>query len=162
MKTSLLFFLLSVVAVGGYSQNAKAPKAAKTDLATRFTNAASFKWYQEGKHFEAEAMENGREIAVAYDSKGKWIETERELDKGDLPAALISGFKTSMPDAEIVAVESVERANMAPAYEIKFKMDGKSKEMMFNLAGAPEEGQGGSGSGSGSGSGDEGSDEDKN
>jgi hypothetical protein len=159
MKTTLSFLFLFGFALGSFAQSAgaaKVPEAAKADLAKRFATSTSFKWYQAGNQFEAEYVENGKEIAVAYSSTGQWMETEREIDNGALSTDFIAGFQKSFPGGEIVGVETVERPDLALAYEVKFYVGKKFQERMFDVAGNMEEGQGGSGNGSeGSGEDDE-------
>ena len=161
MKSQFLLFTVCLFALAGFSQSATKPNVpamAKIDLAGRFANGAAFKWYQEGDEFEAEGVENGVSVAVAYSSAGIWTETEREMDKSKLPASFSSGFQKSYPSGEIVGVESVERPNKPLAYEVKFYVGKEFSERIFNVQGVAEAGNGGDGS---DGSGQEGSDDDE-
>jgi hypothetical protein len=162
-KKTFTFFVACLFTAFAFGQTApNVPGLAKTDLTKRFPNAATAKWVQEGKEFEAEWVENGHEVSVAYDVQGKWLATERELDKTALPSEVSLGLQKVMAGAEVVEAESVEKPGKAMAYEVKVKYAGKVKEVLLDAQGKVLKQGEGSGSGSsekeGSGSGsDEGS-----
>lgn len=112
------------------------PEAVKTSFVKNFPNVKSIKWFKENEsEFEAEFKNGSQEQSVNFDATGKWLVTETEIKKSDLPMTIqatikkeFSGFK--IEEAEKVETEKgvsyeVELEKGERAYEIQFGQDGK-------------------------------------
>ncbi len=91
MKKIFLFATAALTSLYACAQTA--PKPVADAFAKKFAAATEVKWEQEGQEWEAEFKSNGAEMSASYDAAGKWLETETELKKSELPAEL---FKAVM------------------------------------------------------------------
>lgn len=165
MKITLMTMIALCFAGATFAQTLQVPQAAKDDFKARFPNASTAKWESSGKGFEAEWTTNGKETAVVYDAKGKFVMTEREIDLVSLPSVVTGGLRKAYPAGEAKEAEIQENANHTVTYQVEFKNNGKLMEVTFDAKGNPiargAEGSGDDGSDGAEGSdGSDGSDED--
>ena len=142
-----------------FAQKVSIPSSVTSDLATRFPGAKVGGWEVSKNGYEAEWKENGMEIAVVYDAKGKYLMTERQIDIKTLPKAVSSAVKINHPGAVIQEAEMQELNNQAIMYQIEVKKAGKLFEYTFALEGTERQGGQEESGDDGSGSGTDGSDE---
>jgi uncharacterized membrane protein YkoI len=143
MKHTFLVFALFTLAFAAQAQkkNDKIPSGVKDSFAKRFPGVEHVKWSKENDtEFEAEFKNNGKEQSATFDQTGKWLETESEIKKSELPAIVqatiakeFAGYRieeselTETADGTFYEVE-VEKGKLE--YEVKISPDGKliSKE----------------------------------
>src|SRR5689334_9737088 len=92
MKRSIIFMLLCTAASFCYAQKVKpadVPTPVKDAFAKLFPSVKNVAWSKENdSEFEAEFKNGGKELSANFDQTGKWIETETEIKKSELPAAV--------------------------------------------------------------------------
>ena len=117
-------------------KSTEVPAAVKDSFAKRFPAAKDVAWSKEGEtDFEAEFRSNGKEQSVNFDTSGKWLETETEIKKSEIPAAVqatlakeFAGYKieeaeiTETPDGTFYEIE-IEKGESN--YEVQIAKDGK-------------------------------------
>ncbi|MFC0876204.1 PepSY-like domain-containing protein [Saccharicrinis sp. FJH2] len=135
-SVTLTIALLSALMLNACGQpNVKVPEQVKAAFAKKFPNAKHVEWGKESEtEWEAEFRINGMEYSANYDTSGKWLETESEISKKDLPESIkntitkdFSGYKTD--EAEISETRD------GVFYEIKLERKGEALEIVFNKSG---------------------------
>jgi uncharacterized membrane protein YkoI len=138
MKNSLMILTFGFIAfiADAQKKNDAIPAAVKQSFAKRFPNVQGVKWSEESEtEFEAEFKNKGKEQSANFDQTGKWLETEWEVKKSELPAAVqatitkeFAGYKveetelTETPDGTFYEVE-VEKGELT--YEAQISREGK-------------------------------------
>jgi hypothetical protein len=105
------------------------PAAVSKAFAEKFKSAEKVKWdMEDAKEWEAEFRMNGKEASASYDLAGKWLETEMEIGKADLPAAVKAALDKQFPDAKIGECSTIDAPDFK-GYEIAVKFKGKEYEV---------------------------------
>ena len=145
MKNLLMFFVCMALVFGASGmkpKNEKIPATAKAGFATQFPSAGKVKWSVEKPgEYEAEFKLNDVETSVLLDAKGQVLETETEIEEGELPQAVkalldqdFAGYKIDeiekAVDSKGVTTFEMEAAHRKDKLEISFDSNGKllSKE----------------------------------
>ena len=68
-------------------------------------------------------------ISVNYLSNGEWLETEKEIDRINLPKVVSEHFKQLHPKSTILKVFLIELSKGIKYYEIEYKEGKKVKEV---------------------------------
>jgi len=85
------------------------------------------KWSKEGAtEFEAEFEINKRAQSANFDTKGKWLVTETEIKKSDLPPSVQVTIEKEFPGYKIEEAEKAESWDNGSFYEVELK-NGKLK-----------------------------------
>jgi hypothetical protein len=128
MKTTVLILSLFVCSLVANAQ--KTPPAAVTKaFAEKFKSAGKVKWdTEDSKEWEAEFRMNGKEASTTYDLAGKWLETEMEISKNDLPAAVKASLDKEYAGAKIGECSTLESPDFT-GYEIAVKFKGEEYEV---------------------------------
>ena len=112
------------------------PQAVKASFSKSFPNAKAVEWSKETEsEFEAEFKSGSVEQSANFDATGKWLVTETEIKKSDLPAAVQATIKKEFAGFKIEEAEKVEKAEGVTyevelekgelTYGIEFSKDGK-------------------------------------
>jgi len=88
-----VFLMIAVVAVFGFTAcaqtNKEVPAKVSTAFAQKFPDAKKVKWDKENAtEWEAEFKMNGKEYSANFNADGAWMETEYEINKKEIPAAV--------------------------------------------------------------------------
>ncbi|HTE24997.1 PepSY-like domain-containing protein [Flavitalea sp.] len=119
MKKYLLS-LLFVGAIFGLSAQEKstgAPAAAKQAFAKAFPGASKVKWEKEGKEYEVNFIQGGKEMSAVYDEKGTLSETEEEIKPSALPDSIVTYIKEHYKGAAIKDAAKITKPNGDVMYE---------------------------------------------
>lgn len=112
------------------------PAAVKDGFIKRFPDAADVSWSKENsKEFEAEFEINDVEQSVNFDDSGKWLVTETEIKKTDLPKAVLSALAKDFPGYEIEEAEKAESSTQGDFYEVELEKKEMSLEIQITAAG---------------------------
>lgn len=85
------------------------PKSVADNFNMKFQDATKVKWDQEEKNeWEAEFKLNGTEISASFDNAGKWLETETEVNKKNLPEKVKNAVNAAYSDWKTESAESIE------------------------------------------------------
>lgn len=81
--------ILAVFSFSACGQNKDVPAKTKTAFEQKFPDAQKVKWDKENEtEWEAEFKMNGKEYSANFSADGKWIETEYEIEKSEIPHAV--------------------------------------------------------------------------
>ena len=134
MKTISTLFIVFSLVLAANAQNVKendVPAAVRNAFKVKYPQSKAEKWVKEESNYEAELTLNGKEYEAAFDSNGKWIETEREIKSSALPKAVKDGLAKSKYGTwtikEAVEIES-------PEYKLAYELEltsGKEKIALY-------------------------------
>jgi len=121
-----------LVALSGCSQKVVVPDKVTTAFKTQFTGAAKVKWSKESdKEFEAEFHLAGIEMSANFTEDGQWVETETEIPKKDLPAAVTDTLNAKYPGFRIEEAAWTETAGGGSFYELNIEK--KREELILHI-----------------------------
>jgi hypothetical protein len=126
MKNALLVFsILLVSGCGNHHQESKevtVPAAVQDAFSKQFPNAGNVKWSMESENeYEAEYELDKNNQASNYDVSGKWLVTETEISKSNLPDSVKSTLTKEFEGYKIIKAEKVENPVKGISYEVKFE-----------------------------------------
>ena len=136
MKTVLIIFGMGLALTQGNAQklNAKdVPASVKSSLEKNY-NVKDADWSREDSDYEASFEQKGIEISVVFDSNGSVVETEREIKKSELPAAVLELLKKDYADFEIEEAARIENKGVI-TYETEIEKGRMSFELIFDAGG---------------------------
>ena len=139
MKTLIASISIAFISAGIVSfttpQTKAIPETVKTAFAKKFPSVKKVDWEKESdSEWEAVFKMNRIEYSANFTTDGKWLETEHEISKNQIPqkikAALDSEFKTyKIEEAEISETAA------GSVYEFELEKGEKTLEVVFNLDG---------------------------
>lgn len=107
MKKSI--FIIAVFAISLVACAQTPPKTVTDNFNSKFSGATKVKWDQEEENeWEAEFKMNGEKMSASFDSAGKWLETESEIKKSDLPGVVLSAVNNEFEGWKIEGIEKLE------------------------------------------------------
>ena len=113
------------------------PPVVRTTFTQQFAQAKNIKWEKENeKTFEASFVMGKREYSTLIDDSGKWIETEIEIAKNDLPNAVLESIRKEFIGFEIEEVEQLENIGHDKIYEVELEKGELTYEVEFRENGA--------------------------
>ena len=104
------------------------PKVVLDAFATKYANAKSIEWEKENTIYIAEFKLDNVEFEAEFDMDGFWMQTEKEVDVKDLPAAVIAKINTDYPDFKIEEAEEVETSEIT-----YFELEIENGEMEYEI-----------------------------
>ncbi len=100
-----------------------------------FPNATKVKWDQEEKNeWEAEFKMNGDAMSASFDNAGKWLETEKELKKNQLPAAVLNAFNAKYAGYKMDEASEIEKPDFK-GYELGIEKGEETLEILVTADG---------------------------
>jgi len=129
------------ILVTGFAQAQKlkeseVPKAVKDSFAKRFPNLKGVEWSKESEtEFEAEFKNAGKEQSANFDQAGKWLVTETEIKKADLPQAVQASIAKEFAGYKVEEAEKVETANDGIQYEVALEKGESNYEVLLSADG---------------------------
>ena len=134
MKTTILVLSLFMVSLFVSAQKAP-PTAVISAFSQKFKNAEKVKWdKEEANEWEAEFMLSGKETSASFDLSGKWLETETEIEKGELPGAVKAAIEKQFAGAKIGECSNIDSPAFT-GYEIALVNKGKKVEVQVTKDG---------------------------
>jgi len=135
-----MVILLLAVFAGSFAEAQKLtdrdiPAPAKQTFAQKFPNATNVKWEKEDDAIEAEFKIGKSKYSASFDQAGKWLETESEIKKSELPEAVLSAITKEFSGYKIEEAERLETPDLGILYEVKLEKKEISYEVQFNEAG---------------------------
>lgn len=130
MKNAFFLILMVVVTISiSCAQKLsidKVPSIVLSTFKTKFPNAEKVKWSLESsKEYEAEFKINKVEQSANFSEDGKWIETEVEISKSQLPQVVVDAINKQYPKCKIDEVEQGSTPEISLFYAITLKSNGK-------------------------------------
>lgn len=128
MKTTILVLSVFVFSLVASAQKTP-PAAVSKTFNQKFQKAEKVKWdMEETKEWEAEFMLSGKSTSASFDLAGKWLETETEIEKSELPTVIKSAIEKQYSGAKMGETALIETPDFN-GYEIGLKVKGKSVEI---------------------------------
>ena len=110
------------------------PTEAKNAFAKEFPNKKA-KWGAENGGYEAEFKINGIDASAVYDKTGNRKELEINMEIKDLQPSISEYIKQNYPKSKITEAAKITNDKNTIAYEAEIKKDGKSYDVLFDVAG---------------------------
>ena len=138
MKNLLTVLVCMLFVIGTYAQKPKeeAPAAAKSAFAAKYPAAQKVKWSVEKPgEFEVEFTLNKVESSALFDASGKFLESEAEVSKTELPAAVKATIEKDFAGYKLDEIEKSTDGKGAITFEME-AVKGKDKlAISFDAAG---------------------------
>lgn len=134
MKQTMLSFFASGLVLAALGQNPVPPKEVQVSFAEKFNAVQKLKWEQEDNEWEARFKFNATEMSSSFDNSGKWLETETEVKKKDVPEEVFKAVNLKFDGWEIEEVEKVEKPDFK-GYEIVLEKGETETEVLVTTAG---------------------------
>lgn len=149
MKRFLLFALLATIAAVPASAQ-KHKKTIKTSVAVskaptvvtqvfeqNFAAAKNVQWNKmaSGNWF-ASFSQDSLQTKAEFTADGQWVATRTALTPATLPDTVLQAIQLKYPGAVIDHVLRIQRADIAPYYQIALQVDGAEKDILANDAGS--------------------------
>ncbi len=116
-------------------KEATPPESVKTSFAKKFPKAEKVEWEQESDtEWEAEFKNSKTEYSASFNNDGKWLETEHEIKKGDIPAAVKKTLDKVFASFKIDESELVENAE-GTFYEFELEKGKVEMEVLIDASG---------------------------
>lgn len=128
MKKSIFMVAVLVISLIACAQNP--PKSVADNFKMKFQNATKVKWDQEEENeWEAEFKMNGDEMSASFDNAGKWLETEKELKKNELPAAVLEAVNAEYAGYKMEEAAEIEKPDFK-GYELGIEKGEEELEIL--------------------------------
>ncbi|MDP4290643.1 MAG: PepSY-like domain-containing protein [Bacteroidota bacterium] len=124
-------FLICFSANAQKANAVKVPAAVKASFEKQFPKASDAKWEKEGAEYEVAIKNNGQEMTIAYDAKGKMLETELKIKSTELPAAVLKSINDKYKGKPILDAEKIT-AGEKITYEVVVQ---KGKALIYDANG---------------------------
>ena len=112
------------------------PPSAKQTFTQKFPDAKDVKWEKEDDgSIEAEFKSGKSKYSATFDQAGKWLETESEIKKSELPGAVLATITKEFSGFKIEDVERLETPDQGKLFEVKLEKKEISYEVQFNETG---------------------------
>jgi uncharacterized membrane protein YkoI len=134
MKKSLLTIFTVVFALMACAQDAKPPKEVQDAFSEKYSSVQKVDWDQEEGEWEAEFKWEGTEMTVCFDNAGKWLETETEVKKKDVPSAIMEAINQKYEGWKIEEIEMIEKPDFK-GYELALEKGETETEILISEAG---------------------------
>ena len=133
MKKSIFIVVVLAISLVACAQNP--PKSVADNFNMKFQNATKVKWDQEEENeWEAEFKMNGNEMSASFDNAGKWLETEKELKKNELPEAVQNAFNTQYAGYKLDEASAIEKPDFK-GYELGIEKGEETLEILVTADG---------------------------
>ena len=132
------FFILAlsfwlVFACKAY-KNMQVAENIKQSLKALYPKAENVKWDKEDGNFEANFEMNDMEMSVIFDAQGKVLETETEIEKDALPAAVQEALAKDFAGYDIEEAAKIERDGKTN-FEAQLEKDETKWEAIYSPVG---------------------------
>lgn len=112
MQVLLITLFLSVTVLAQVVIVGEVPTAVQKGFRTRFPTVKRAEWkIKSDRNYEAEFTFKGTEIAVKFDSIGKWLETESAALRSTVPSAVQDSIAKRFKGYKVIEVQTVQRWN---------------------------------------------------
>jgi hypothetical protein len=135
MKKIGLCALLAIVAalpVMGQG-HAKAPDAVVQAFSQTYQQVTGETWHKMASgNWYADLSQDSLHTKVEYTPEGSWVATRTALDAAQLPDTLHTAIQQQFPGATIEQATRIQRADVAPYYNISLTVAGTEKDILAN------------------------------
>jgi hypothetical protein len=142
MKRTLALLLVSALFPGAARAQATTashvPEVVKKALQARFPAVKRTEWkFKSDRNYEAEFTLKGTDIAVKFDTTGKWLETESAIPRASVPSAVRDTIARRFKGYKVVETQSLQRWNEERiVYEVHVENAREVVKLQFDVGGA--------------------------
>lgn len=130
--TILLLGLVMVFSQSCAQTKTNVPEKVQSAFSQKFPTAKKIKWDKENdSEWEAEFKMNGKEYSANFTSEGTWKETEHEIKKSDIPAAVKQTLDQEFAGYDVEEAEISETADRK-VYEFAIKKEETDMEVAIS------------------------------
>jgi len=127
--------MVAVIAISLVACAQNPPKSVADNFNMKFQNATKVKWDQEETNeWEAEFKMNGEAMSASFDNAGNWLETEKELKKKELPAAVLNAFNSKYAGYKVDEASTIEKPDFK-GYELGIEKGKEDLEILITADG---------------------------
>jgi hypothetical protein len=135
MKTTFLLLAFLGMSLSVHAQKSVLPNAVADAFSQKFPNAQKVRWNQEeANEWEAEFYLSGVETSASFNPNGKWLETETEINKRSLPAAVKNTLEHQFAGCKTGEVSIIDSPTFS-GYEIELKKKDQALEVQLTKDG---------------------------
>lgn len=131
----LVVFAVILFAASLFAQEAKVPANVKAKFKALYPHAENVKWdVEEGNYEVSFEAEEDVDMSLLFNSKGEILETETEIEKEDLPAAVLKTLKTDFAGWDIEEAAKIVRDGKT-TFEAELEKGETKIDAIFNAEG---------------------------
>lgn len=130
----LIFISFSVTGNAQHMKEHSVPQNVREAFQKKYPNTFVYEWeYKRKKElYEAEFIQNGIKYEVKISTSGRWISTERDIKKEELPEAVWKAIENSnYADWKIDDIEEMSSPEYSLFYNIEFKREKRKEDLFF-------------------------------
>ena len=135
MKRILVLGCMVLGAVAFNSSTAqlrKVPAAVTETFKEKYPDTKNVEWKDKLSVFQASYDVDDVRYTSKFNSKGEWLQTEKEIDEATLPAEVKEGFgKSKFTDWELKTVTRIENKDNQFQYRLLVKKSGVEKKYLY-------------------------------
>jgi hypothetical protein len=111
----------------------KAPDAVQQAFSQNFAQVTSETWHKMASgNWYADFSEDSLEAKAEFTPDGNWIATRTALSPAQLPDTLTEAIREQFPSATVSQATRIQRADVAPYYQITLEAGTGEKEILAN------------------------------
>jgi hypothetical protein len=122
MKRQILLFLTILLSGACFAQRLtmdKVPPAAAQAFKMKFPNGSQPGWAKADTNaYEVQFFNGKKRQSALFDASGKWLQTQSEINYGQVPAKVQNAFGKEFEDFQVQEVYETELADKTFTYEI--------------------------------------------
>jgi uncharacterized membrane protein YkoI len=127
----LLLAVVILFAISSNAQKSASNPAAKASFEKAYPNVKDAKWEKEDGNYEVSFTQNGKELSVIIDAKGKILESEQEMKPSELLATITKYMETHYKGQVVKGAAKITKADGSIVYEAAIK----GKDVLFDATG---------------------------
>lgn len=128
--------VVAVLAISMYACAQTPPESVSDNFNSKFQEASKAKWDQEeANEWEAEFKMNGNEMSASFDNAGTWLETEKDIQQKELPAAVSVAINDNYSEYKVGEVAELQKPGFS-GYEIGIEKGEETLEIQLTSAGS--------------------------
>ncbi|GAB4492063.1 MAG: hypothetical protein OHK0045_18910 [Raineya sp.] len=128
-------FLFTNITMGQVIKPEQVPSSIISAFQSKFPNAKDIEWEMDNSDFEVNFEIGKVEWSAKFDSGGKLLETEQEINVSQIPQNVRQAIESEYPNCKIEEAEQVTLADNSVVYEIEVEKDKKSFEVQVSIDG---------------------------
>jgi hypothetical protein len=121
-KSIMLFaamLLWTVVSLGQSIATDKVPQEVQSAFKAKFPAASNVTWAMEkNMNYEAKFMLASASQRAEFSKTGIWVESEKTINKADLPKNVSNTVMSKNPSCKIADAEEIQSADLGKMYEV--------------------------------------------
>ncbi len=128
MKQSII--ILAVLAMSLFACAQTPPKSVTDNFNSKYPGVTKVKWdHEEANEWEAEFKMNSNTMSASFDNTGKWLETEKEVKKNELPVTILNACNTNYSGYKINEASEIEKPDFK-GYELGIEKGKEELEIL--------------------------------